>query len=138
MAIQTVLILVENRIISTKEILGKDAPALISLTIEEVRAITGFEGKKDSELSALQKIYIADLVAVRVFTYALDRYMQDAKAKEGPDGLVHEAQDKLKYLKEQIKRFEESANKLAGKLGIGIVSVPPLVVKIEAAAETNE
>jgi len=139
MAIQTVKQLVEDRVIVTKEVLTEKAPSLIEMAIEEVRAIHGFDDKKDSELAVMEKIFIADTAAVKVLQRVLDRYKEDAKAKDGPDGLVHEAQDKLKYLKEQIKQFKDEADFVAGRLGLKATgAVPPIVVKISAATETDE
>lgn len=138
MAIESVFELVENRLVSTKDVLKKVNSSLIETTIEEVKAIYGFEEKKDNELSTLEKSYIADLASSAVLKYSLDRYKEDAKAKVGPDSLVHEAQDKLKYLKDQIKLFEEDAKLKAGKLGLDLVSTPALVLKIGAAVETDE
>lgn len=130
--------LVENRLVSTAEVLKKVNSSLIETTIEEVKAVYGFEEKEDDELSVLQKSYIADLVAAAVLKYGLDRYKEDANAKTGPDTLVHEAQDKLKYLTEQINRFEKDAKLKAGKLGLDLISTPALVVKIGATVETDE
>ena len=127
--------MVKNRLVSTGRLLDREAPSLVADTVEEVMALQGYSGRSDAELSALEKVYIADLTAARVLKYVLDRYMQDAKVKEGPDGLVHEAPDKLKFLREQAAQFEKSAEFAAGRLGLNLDGVPPLVVRIGAAAE---
>jgi hypothetical protein len=131
----TVEILVENRLLSTKELLKGLNDRIITNTIEEVKAIYGFEDKTDGDLSMLEQSYLADLSAAVLLKYSLDRYKEDAKAKLGPDSLVHESQDKLKFLKEMIDRLEKDAEMKRGKLGLDAVSIPALVTKIPAASE---
>jgi hypothetical protein len=136
-AIDSVQVLVENRLIATKEVLKKRGASLIGNTISEIKAVHGYEDKDDTELLDLEKSYIADLVAIEVIKYSMDIYKEEAKADLGPGGIEHEAQDKLKYLKEQIKTLKESAEFKAGRLGLNLKTVPPLAAKITAAVETD-
>jgi hypothetical protein len=124
--------LVDNRLLSSKAMLISLSANIIKDTTEEIMACNGFEGKKDADLSTLQKSYLADLVAAALLKYSLDRFKEDAKATLGSDGLVHEAQNKLAYLQEMITGFETDASVKAGSLGLNMVSGAPVVIKVGA------
>lgn len=127
-----------NRLLITKDVLEKLDDKLIENTIEEVKAIYGYDGKTDNDLSTLEKSYLADRIAATVLRYSLDRYKEDAKVKVGADSIEHESQDKLKYLKEQIEQLEEQAEMKEGRLGLNSGSIPPLVLKIPVGSEEEE
>jgi len=135
MPITSIKQLVEMRLPKATELLGKLESNYIDMAIEEVRALTPYEATLEKDLTTLQKGYLADLAAVALIKYSLDRYKEDFKAQSGPDGLLNEAQNKLAYLTEMMTRFEADAQFKANRLGIGIISTPALVVKIEAAEE---
>ena len=139
MAIQTVKQLVEHRLPTSRDVLGKIDSLVIEAAIEEIKAIYDFEDISDNDLSNKQKIYIADLAAVKILQQSLDRYKEDSKAKVGPDQLIDEAQDKLKYLKELIIQYQAEAKVLARRLGlIATGAPPPLIIKVGAVDETGE
>jgi hypothetical protein len=127
--------LVENRLLSTKTIIGELSTNLFENTTEEIMAVAGYEGKKDEELSILEKSYLADLIAAAILHYSLDRYKEDAKSVAGPDSMVREDQNKLAYLQEQLTGFEAAATQKAGKLGLGTGGggyIPPAIGKSKA------
>jgi len=134
----TVQEFVESRLLVTREVLEKLDNKLIENTVEEVKAIYGYEDKGDNDLTTLEKSYLADRIAATVLRYSLDRYKEDAKVKIGSDSVEHEYQDKLKYLKEQISQLEEQAKLKEGRLGLDSGSIPPLVLKIPAGSEAEE
>jgi len=134
----TVQDFVEGRLLVTKDVLGKSDNKLVENTIEEVKAIYGYEDKADNDLSVLEKSYLADRIAATVLRYSLDRYKEDAKVKVGSDSVEHEYQDKLKYLKEQISQLDQQAEMKEGRLGLNSGSIPPLVLKIPAGSEEEE
>lgn len=114
--------MVEDRLLSTVQLLKGMSNNIIANTKEEILAINGFEGKKESELTTLEKSYLADLIAIALLRKSLDRYKEDAKSTDGPDGLIHEAQNKLAYLQDMITRYENDAAAKASKLGLGPAS----------------
>jgi hypothetical protein len=137
MAIQNIKQLVDARLLTTRNVLGALDATIIELAIEEVKAIHDFDDKKDSDLSSKEKIYIADLAAIKLLQESLDRYKEDSQTKTA-DGLIDEAQDKFKYLKELIDQYRAEANKLAVKLGLAATGMPPpLIIKVGAADESG-
>jgi hypothetical protein len=136
MALPGIQPLAEARCSTTKSILS-DWSTLITQTIAEVKAVYGFENKGEEEMSHLEQSYLADRTAVAILSFALDRFKEDLKAKLGADSTVHEEQDKLQFLKEQISRFEKDAEYKRARLGLDIVTPPAPVANIPAAEETE-
>jgi hypothetical protein len=134
----TVKGLIEIRLLSTLELVRGLNVNILELTLEETKALHGFDGKEDKDLSTLEKSYLADLTAAAIVRYALDRYKEDAKAVLGGEGLVKEAQNKLAYLQDMLTRFESQAQFLAGRLGlVQAGTVPPVIGKSIAKDESE-
>jgi hypothetical protein len=134
----TVKSLVEMRLPKASVLLMTINTNYVDTAIEEVKALTPYAASAENDLTIIQKGYLADLAAVALLKYSLDRYKEDFKAQTASDGLLNEAQNKLAYLQDMIARFEQDAQFKAARLGIGIVTAPPLVVKIGAADESDE
>jgi hypothetical protein len=135
----TVESLIQMRLISTLDLLkSMNITNAVELALEETLALCGFEGRKTTELSTLEKSYVADMTSAAIVRMVLDRYKEDAKAVLGGDGLVKEAQNKLPYLLEMLNRFEQQAKFLEGRLGIAQSgAVPPVVGKSLAKDESE-
>jgi len=131
---------VEARLSQTKTILGgSEWTTLLTNTIAEAKALyPTLEAKQAEDLTGLEKSFLADVTAVMVLEFSLDRYKEDAKAKLGADSMVHESADKLRFLQEAIKRFEKEAEFKAGRLGLDIVNPPTGIANVPAATETGE
>lgn len=140
MADPTIQNYVESRLSQTKTILGGNGwTTLLTNTIAEAKALyPTLEAKQEGDLTGLEKSFLADVTAVMILEFSLDRYKEDAKAKVGAESMVHESADKLKFLQEAMKRFKDSAQFKAGRLGLDIVNPPTGIANVPAAAETGE
>jgi len=140
----TILSLVQNRLPTTHKLNTLDNDQIVIFQ-QEVMIRKGFDDGSgnpvdEGSLSFLQLSYVADLTAIDVLTAQINRYMEDAKVRTGGDGVeVTEHQDKLKYIKEQIKNLRASAKEKEGKLGMTTgTGVPTTVIKIGARNESED
>ena len=138
MAIQGIENSIKNRLPSTIEVLDKKVS--ITDVVEEVRLIHGYDDVDEKDLTKKEILYIACLATKQILRAALDRYMQDPKAKGSGGDLDIEYQDKLKYLKKLFEETQSDIDLLAVKLGkstAGKGTPPPLILKVSAADESG-
>jgi len=138
----TILKLIQNRLPTTHKISSIKNEDIVVFQ-QEVMVRKGFSDNdapvSEDTLTLLQKGYIADLTAIDILTAQTNRYMEDAKVNTGGDGVITEHQDKLKYIKEQIKNLRANVKEKEGKLGLTVGSgVPTAVIKISARDESED
>ena len=96
--------------------------------IEESRALAGFEGVAEADLTTVQKSLIADMVAKALILPAMSKYKKAMQAAEGEGAGKAEWVDKLKFLKEMGIKLEKDIREKKSTSGTIVDTGIPMIV----------